>query len=119
MSEITVWAHEHRCEVSEQPIIAFGRQVDVRDPFRVRQGFSVRRALQPSPVAILKKTVECPPRTVLQHEVHVGKTLPAYSVPMLPAQIIRREKRLGIGDSEARTLSSELTVDLGYTEEIL
>ena len=35
---------------------------------------------------------------------------------MLPARI-RMEKRLGIGDSEARTLSSELAVDLVYTQE--
>src|SRR5262245_7599394 len=37
---------------------------------------------------------------------------------MLPAWI-RQEKRLGIGDSEARTLSSELAVDLVYTQETL
>jgi len=51
-------------------------------------------------------------------EIHVGKTLPAHSVPMLPAWIGRKE-RLGIGDSEARTFGSELAVDLVYTQEIL
>src|ERR1700761_8745527 len=115
---MTVWAHEHRSEVSEQPIIAFGRQVNARDPFHIREDFFIWRTLQPDPAAILKKAVECRPRTVLQHEIHVGKTLPAYSVPMLPARI-RQEERLRIGDSEARTLSSELAVDLVYTQEIL
>src|SRR5215831_17689992 len=97
---------------------AFRPQVNARDRLRIRKGFLVRRALQPDPAAILKKTVECCPRTVLQYEIHVGKTLPAYSVPMFPARI-RQEKRLGIGNSEARALSGELAVDLVYTEEIL
>ena len=70
------------------------------------------RTLQPDPAAILKKTVKCRPCTVLQHETNVGKTLTAHSVPMLPAWI-RQEERIGIGDSEAGTLSREPAVDLG------
>ena len=112
MGEMSVRAHEHRSEVSEQPIIGAGRQVNAREPLRIRRGFSIRRELQPDPAASLKKTVEGRPRTVRQDEIHVGKTLPAHSVPMLPAWI-RQEERIGIGDSEAGTLSREPAVDLG------
>src|ERR1700754_451161 len=116
-SEMTVWAHENRSEVGEQAIIAFGRQVNAPNPLRIRKGFFISRALQPDPAAIFKKAVECRPRAVLQHEIHVRKTLPAYAVPMLPARI-RREERHGISNAEAGTFSSELAVDLGYMQEI-
>jgi len=61
VSEIAVRAHEHRGEVSEQPIVSSRRQVNTRDPLRTRRGFFMRRALQPDPAAILKKTVKCRP----------------------------------------------------------
>src|SRR5262245_12052056 len=118
VGEIAVRAHEHRSEVSEQPIIRAGREVNALDPRRVRGGFFIRHGLEPDPAAILEKAVESFPRTVRQHEIHVRKTLPAHPAPMLPAWI-RQEERLGIGDPEARALSRELVVDLAHTKDIL
>ena len=87
MSEITVWAHEHRGEVSEQLIIAFGRQVNVRDPFRLRNGFSIRRTLQSDPAAILEKAGQ--PIPVPQPIANgLGRIRPARE----PSELMREER---------------------------
>jgi len=95
VSEITVWAYEHRSQVSEQPIIAFARQVNACGRHRMGKGSFILRALQPDPTSGLEEAVECRPRTVLQHYIHVEKTLPAYSVPMLPARSQNPQQRVG------------------------
>ena len=51
MREVAIRAHEHLSEISEQPVIGAGRQVNARDGAGIRRDCFVRRELQPDPAA--------------------------------------------------------------------
>ena len=82
MGEIAIRAHEHRGKASEHPCIDAACQGN--NGHGIGNDGGVGGKLQPDPAAILEEAVERRPRSVLQHEFHVGKTLPAHAFTDAP-----------------------------------
>ena len=103
VTEIAVWPHKHRGEVSESQMVRTVRQIDVFDGVCVGRCFPIRGQLQPEPTTILEQARERRVQAPFEREVYVRKAMPTHSLAMLPA-VRRWKKRLRIGYAKAGDL---------------